>query len=138
MMIAEVNLGVVLVAALATMALGFLWYSPVLFGKPWMALMGKTDADMPEMKKKATKAYALSFIGALVMAYVLAHFVDYVGATTVSDGLQLGFWIWLGFAATIGYTDVLFGGKPFKLFLINTGYQLVELLLMGVILAVWS
>ena len=39
--------------------------------------------------------------------------------------------------ATVQLTDALFGKKPFKLYLINTGYQLACFLAMGAILAVW-
>ena len=39
-----VNLWAVLVSALATMVAGFLWYSPMLFAKPWMVAMGYDPA----------------------------------------------------------------------------------------------
>ncbi len=37
-MIESVNLLALLAATLANMGLGFLWYSPVMFAKPWMKL----------------------------------------------------------------------------------------------------
>jgi hypothetical protein len=55
---------------------------------------------------------------------------------TVPYGMKVGFAMWLGFVATVQLTDTLFGRKPFKLFLINTGYQLTCYLVMGAILAV--
>jgi uncharacterized membrane protein YpjA len=36
MIVTGVNLWAVLVAAIATMVVGFLWYSPFLFARPWM------------------------------------------------------------------------------------------------------
>jgi hypothetical protein len=60
--------------------------------------------------------------------------------TTVDSalyGMKIGFAIWLGFVATVQLTEVLFAKKPAKLFLINTGYQMVCYLAMGAILAVW-
>ena len=41
-----VNLWAVLVSALATMVAGFLWYSPMLFAKPWTILMGYDQGDL--------------------------------------------------------------------------------------------
>ncbi len=136
----QINYLAVLVAALAAMAIGFVYYSPMVVGKQWMALMGWNKKDMEKNADRAKmgKMYSLSMIGSLVMAYVLAHFVAYIGANTIGLGLQIGFWSWLGFVAPVQMTDVLFGGKPWKLFAINTGYQLASLLAMGAILAAWA
>jgi hypothetical protein len=56
----DVNLWAVLVSGLATMAVGFLWYSPLLFAKPWVVLMGydpNDQAKMAEMRKGAGLSY---------------------------------------------------------------------------------
>jgi hypothetical protein len=45
--------------------------------------------------------------------------------------------VWLGFVTTVQLTGTLFGKRPTKLYLIDTGYQLVCYLAMGAILAVW-
>ena len=135
----DINLAAVFGAAIASMVLGFLWYGP-LFGKQWMSLMGwkkLSKAQMDKMKEAGKKSYALAFIGALVMSYVLAHFVDYTGAVTAVEGAQTGFWVWFGFVATVMLGMVLWEGKPWKLYYLNAAYQLVSLLVMGVLLAIW-
>lgn len=132
----NVNFVAVLAAAIASMVIGFLWYGP-LFGKQWISLMGwgkMTKAQMDKMKKSAGKGYAVMFITALVMAYVLAHIVSYAGATTALEGAQAGFWVWLGFVATIALGSVLWEGKPIKLYYLNAAYHLVNLAVMGAIL----
>ena len=40
-----INPWAVLVASVATMVIGFLWYSPILFARPWMRLMGCDPED---------------------------------------------------------------------------------------------
>ncbi|MBI4066448.1 DUF1761 domain-containing protein [Candidatus Gottesmanbacteria bacterium] len=127
----------ILVSAIASMAVGFLWYSPLLFAKPWMALKGLTEEKLEAAKKQMGQMYALSFGGAIVMAYVLAHFADYAVAVDWVTGAQVGFWAWLGFVAPVQMAEVLFGGKSWKLYMINTGYQLASLLVMGGILGGW-
>ena len=135
----NVNYVAVLVAAIVQMVVGALWYSPLLFGKMWMKLSGLTQKQLEEAKKKGMgKSYTLMFLGTLVMSYVLAHFVTYTGATTFVLGMQTGFWIWLGFLATTTMGMVLWDNKPWSLYVLNNGYHLVVLLLMGGILAVWS
>ncbi len=131
----EVNYLAVLVAAIVSMAVGFVWYT-VLFGKPWTKLMGYTKESIEKDKANMGKTYSISFVLALVTAYVLFHVMEmseaYFGNPMVTTGLMTAFWSWLGFVMPVQATDVLFGGrKSWKLFAINTGYQLAQLLAMG-------
>jgi len=135
-----INIWSVLVAAVATMILGFLWYSPFLFANPWMRLMGidPTDkAKLAEMQKGAGKLYGLSFVASIASAVVLAKIIAITTVNTLPYGLKVGFAVWVGFVTTVQLTGALFGKQPSKLYLINTGYQLVCYLVMGAILAVW-
>ena len=137
-MVYDINYLAVSVAAVVSMGLGALWYSPMLFGKQWMALSGLSSEKMDAMKAKGmTTGYAIGFVGSLVMAYVLAHFVQIAGATDISGALQLGFWVWLGFVATVMLGAVLWEGKSWNLYFLNAGYHLVSLLIMSSILTLW-
>lgn len=135
-----INFLAVFVAAIASMVLGFLWYSPILFAGPWMRLMGvdpNDKAKLAEMQKGAAKLYGLSFVASVVSAIALAKFIDITSVVTILYGMKVGFAVWLGFVATVQLTGALFSKQPAKLFLINTGYQLVCYLAMGAILAKW-
>ncbi len=135
----EVNYLALLIAGIASMALGFLWYSPVLFAKPWMKLMGYTPESLKKAQKEMGKLYGVSFLLTLVSGYVLAHVMamsmSFFNYPALSTGIISAFWMWLGFAMPVQATDMIFGSKKWKLFAINTGYQLASLLVMGVILA---
>jgi hypothetical protein len=66
-----VNLWAVLVSALATMVVGFVWYSPLLFARPWTVLMGYDPDDkekLAEMQKSAGPSYMLSLLASIVSA----------------------------------------------------------------------
>jgi hypothetical protein len=134
----DINFFAVFAASVAHMLIGWAWYSEKLFGKRWRFLMGKGEADAEELRRQGRKAMAASFLGALVMAYVLGHFVYFVGATNANDGIQIGFWVWLGFVATTGLTTVLFEGRPKGVYFINISYYLVSLIVMGIILSLWK
>ena len=130
----------VLVAAIAAMVLGFVWYSPLLFARPWMRLMGYDPEDktkLAELRKGAGKTYAFSFVASVVSAVVLAKIVDITTVNQALYGMKVGFAVWLGFVTTVQLTAALYSRQPAKLYLINTGYQLVSYLAMGAILAVW-
>ena len=136
-----VKLWAVALAAVATMVVGFLWYSPLLFARPWMVAMGYDPDDktrIAEMQKSAGPMYGISLLASLLSAFVLAKIL--VGLTIYSAlyGMKIGLAVWLAFVATVQLTDKMFGQRPMKLFLINTGYQLVCYLLMGAILGKWA
>ena len=139
-----VNYLAVLASALLMMVLGGLWYGP-LFGKQWIALMGFDPEKVKDMQAAGMgamwKSYALMALGALVMSFVLSHSLifasAYLGESGLSAGLQTGFWNWLGFIVPVSLGTVIWEGKPWKLWVLNAGYYLVGLLLIGMLLAVW-
>jgi hypothetical protein len=137
----HLNLLAILVAGVSTMVVGFLWYSPLLFAKPWVREMGydlNDKAKMEEMRKGAGPAYAGSFVAGLISAFTLALFLHWSRAEDLHYGLMVGFHVWLGFVAAVQFTGALFMKQSMKLFAINTGYQLVCYLVMSAILTVWK
>lgn len=140
MLLMSVNLWAVLGAAAATMVIGFLWYSPFLFAKPWMLAMGYDPEDkarIAQMQKTAGPKYGIAFLASMLSAFVLGKIIFHLAISTALYGMKVGFAVWLGFVMTVQLTDKLFGDRPLNLFLINTGYQLVCYLAMGAILGEW-
>lgn len=129
----DISVWAVLVAAVVNMAVGSFWYSKGLFGKEWAKLVGRKLEDM----SGGGTGYAVAAVGALVQAYILAHFVQYAGATTFWDGIVTGFWLWLGFVAVVTAVHLVFEGRSWALWKINAGYFLVILLINGGLLAAW-
>ena len=133
----RINFLAVIVAAVAGFAIGAVWYSPVLFAKPWMAAHGFTLESMAAMRSTMARSYAISFACLLVMAAVLAALLGRTGIVGAMHGARLAAFIWLGFAATIGLTANVYAKRPRSLFFIDAGHQLVYMTVMGAILAAW-
>jgi hypothetical protein len=134
----RINYAAVAVSALAYWLLGGLWYSPLLFARPFVALMRYTPEQVAAIQAAGEgRQLFVALLISLLLAYVLAHFVRFTGAETARTGMLAGFWLWLGFVATTNLETVLFEGRPLGLYLINNGYHLVGLLGMGALLAVW-
>jgi hypothetical protein len=138
---AEVNFLAVFLAAMASMAVGFLWYSPMLLGKLWMKEKGYTSESLKSAQKEMGKLYGLSFVVALITAYVLSHvaflsnyFYNY---PMLQTGITTAFWMWLGFIMPVQVTATIFGDKNWKLLGIDTGYQLTSILVMGVVIGLF-
>lgn len=138
----EVNFVSVFAAAIAFMALGFLWYSKTLFGKIWAKEKGYSDSDLKTEQKKMGPLYGLIFLMGVLTAYVLFHIMAFstafYGLDKVTTGLQSGFWIWLGFIMPTQVGSTIFGSKNWKLFSIDTLYQLTGMLLMGTVIGYFS
>ncbi|MCG3153559.1 MAG: hypothetical protein DKINENOH_00149 [bacterium] len=126
----------VLVAALVYFVLGGLWYSPVMFAKPWMALVG-TSEEAIKQKGGAAKAYLVGIVCALIIAFVLAIFVEQHPTANLFTGAQTGLMAGLGLVAMTAFTTSTFEGRPLKLFLIDAGYNVVGFILAGAILGAW-
>jgi hypothetical protein len=125
----------ILVSAVIQWILGAVWYSPVLFAKPWMAML-KITPD-PDKRKSMIFGMISSFIGSLILSFVLWHMINWAGATSYAGGAFVGFLNWLGFIAAPNFAQGIYEGRPVKLFLINSGYWLVGILVTGGLLAVW-
>jgi hypothetical protein len=123
----------ILVTALIQWFLGALWYS-LLFVKPWMALTGHVKGERP---KGAAVAMAVSFLGGVILSFILLHVVLWSGASTWCTGALVGFICWLGFIAVPLCSEKMYEQRPFKLFAINAGYWLTSLLISGAVLAAW-
>jgi hypothetical protein len=131
----DLNHLAIIVSAVILWLLGAVWYSPALFAKPWMAIIG--------IKKDATKSSSMiagmvaSFICDLILAFILAHIVIWTQAASFGWGALVGFMVWVGFIAAPNLPQGIYEGRPFKLFAINSGYWLVGLLVIGGVLAIW-
>jgi hypothetical protein len=133
MVIGGINVLAVLVGTVVSMVLGFIWYSPGVFGRQWMASTGRTeisDGGSPGL-------YALTATFALLQATILAVIITLTGATTLVAGATLGFLVWLGFVATTKGVDALFNQRTMPFYAISSGYHLVELAIIGAILGAW-
>lgn len=121
----HIDLLTVVIAAFLNLFIGYVWYSNWLFGPNWMKYkkVKKVDHGMGKM----LGAFVISFI----IAYFLAFFEAALGITSVTDGMFVGFLLWLGFVATTQIGALLWEKAPFKLFVIDTGYKLLSFLVMS-------
>ena len=131
----SVNYLYMLIAAITSFILGWLWYGP-LFGKLWLKLNGKNPSKMKKPKNsEMVKSITLSFLGTLVMVYIFSILMFLTGAYNFAGIILLSVLLWLGFfVCTTLLGNVLWDMKPWSLFFLNSAYWLVNLILIGTIL----
>jgi hypothetical protein len=127
-----------IVLALANFILSWVWYSPVLFAKPWMKGLGvdPNRAMSEEDKKNMPWLFLNGIIASFIMVYAMMVVVHSLKAADFVSGLVAGAVIWAGFALTHSLNTLWEGRKPVVL-VINNGLFLLTYALYGGILAVW-
>jgi len=125
----------VLMAAVATFVIGMIWYSPLLFAKPWMALNGYTPDKMAELKAGAPRAYGISFLAYLVLGVGLGSLTR---GDTALGGAHMGILVWSFLVMPVSLTALVFSEKRFGAWLIDAMYQFVYFAAMGAILSRWG
>lgn len=129
----RINYLAVIVAAAAVMAIGFVWYSPLLFGPAWLEL-----AQVTPGAAGAGAAYMKGSVVALISAVFLALVMDWTKAGGWRCGVLIALAMWLGFVVTTRLYGVIFAGHPIGLFFINAGHELVSYAAMGAIIGGWK
>ena len=124
----------VVVAAVANMVLGFLWFGP-LFGKAWSKASG---VDMENTDGASPTMYAVPAIAALLAAIVLWNMMNAMGSTDVIGGIMTAFWAWLGFTALTSLTNAMFRGSGTTLWWLESSAHLAGFALSGVVLALMA
>ena len=160
----EINFLAVLVAAVSALVVGFVWYNPKVFGGAWMKAAEMTEEKMKgaNMGKIFTMALIFAALLALSLNMLTIHqmgawsmmggertadtlpsfqaFMDDYGDTfrTFKHGALHGTLAGLFIALPILGTNALFERKGAKYILINSGYWIVTMAIMGGIICAWK
>jgi len=132
---AAINYWAVLVAGIAYMIIGALWYSPALFGKAWMKGIGKTREQITADFSPVN--YFLALIFSLVAAYGIARVMSWSNGSTISDGILVSVLAGVCFVfPSMGVNDI-FENRPRGLTFVNIFYHIVGFAVMGIIIGAW-
>ena len=134
----DVNWLAVIVGGVIYFALGALWYSPMLFARPWQRSIGwDPERTPPEMNPMT---YVVPFLAYLVMAAAVGMIAAAVGADDLGDGIVLGLVLGIGLSLMHTLVDATFDPnkpQPWTWFAINGSYHALGLLIVAVIVSVW-
>lgn len=129
-----INWLAVIAAAVVRLVVGALWYSPMAFGPMWQKTVGITQE---RMMAAMPRAIAVDAVGSLVMAFILLHAVAYAGADSLVLGALVGALNWAGFVAVVLIATNVYEQRPLRSAYVSAGFNLVAMVLMGALLAVW-
>ena len=122
----------IIIAALANMIIGFLWYGTWAFGKSWMTLSGRTMGE--GFPAGPGPLYAMTAVAAVVQAITMAWLIGQTGANSGAAGAIVGLYVGMGLVAAAMFAEVLFAGRHPRLFAITAGYSVLALVVQGMII----
>ncbi|MDB5170203.1 MAG: hypothetical protein JWN82_599 [Candidatus Saccharibacteria bacterium] len=129
----EVNYLAVLLATVAAMVVGYVWYNPKVFGNAWIKL-AKIDPKASNM----TWSMGSALVGSFLMAFVLAHLTflanSFYNNEFIYDALLTGFWVWLGFQFLRPFMHDQFNQRRKKESLIHMGNDFVTIMVMALVI----
>lgn len=118
-------------AAVASFAVGALWYAPPVLGRLWQRLCGLPDEQLRSGDQ--LKVFGGAFVATLVGAVVLAFFLG--SDAGIGFGVLAGALVGAGWITTAIVTTYLFERRPLPLALVDGGYHTVTYTVMGLIIA---
>ena len=132
----EYNYLAIIVSAIASFAVGFLWFT-ILFREAYIKGLNKTKEELAKGPSTAL-SFVIQIAGFLLLAFVFAWLLKGLQYETLTQSIQLGVLMWLGFVAAIIGPMYAFQAYSFKYFLVITFGYLMSILVTAVILSVWK
>lgn len=157
------NIYAVLVAALSSFVVGFIWYNPKVFGTIWMNEIGMTEEKA--QKGNMAKIFGLTFVYSVMLAFIMptivihqmgalgmiggdaakalpsytAFLADYGDAfRSFKHGALHGCMAGVFLALPVVAINGLFEQKSWKYIAVTAGYWIVIMTVMGAIICGWK
>lgn len=129
-----VNWIAVLVAGVASFAFGAAYYMSL--SKPWMAAVGKTEAEVEANNNPMV--FVVAIVAQLVMAYTMARVMLWQGDMSIGAGISIAITLWVGLIVASMAVNHGFQGAKRSLTLIDSGHWLGVLLVQSVVIALFA
>lgn len=134
MLTLDVNWMGVILATVASMALGMIWY--MTLAKQWMAATGKKEEDLMGSGGKSPSPFVFAAISQFIMAYGISLLTPALmgGITAPFGAAMVGVHMWGAFMITSMVLNHRYQNMSWKLTLIDGGYLLCAVILQGVVI----
>jgi Protein of unknown function (DUF1761) len=132
MVFAGINYLAILIAAVAAFAWGAAYY--ITLSNQWLDAVGRSKEEVHA--KRSPVPFVISIVGLIVMAWVLAGSIGHLGPgqVTVKNGIISGLFLWLGLVVTTVFINNAFGGRRYKLSVLDSLHWLGVLVIQGAVI----
>jgi hypothetical protein len=131
-----VNHVAVWAAGIVHFIIGAGWYT--VLGGAWLAAIGKTEAQIRTEQPNMAIPLVIALVVAIIIAYTLAWLLPKLGSQSAAAGAKTGAMLALTLIATTIAMNYGFEARSISLWLINSGYMVVGMTVMGAIIGGWK
>jgi hypothetical protein len=139
-LLTQLNWLAIIVAGIAALVIGIVWYLPPTFGTRWAGFVkrytGLSDSDL--MPSNIPMTLGLWLLGFIANAFALAIILRGMGISNLIDGILLAVIVWAGFGLVLSSWPVIHAKQPSGLWLVNGVAYLVMQIVMTIILSLWA
>jgi hypothetical protein len=131
----------VLVAAIVSIVSGSIWFGPKTLYPVWMKARGIASGRLKENHQPAV-LFGGTFVGVFAQTVTLAVIITSLQngnpGFAITDGAGVGMALGVGIAAFASLSHRLFGGETFKVWIIETANDAINLTIAGALIAYFN
>lgn len=130
------NPAAITLATLLYFFLGAAWFTT--FMNPWLSGIGRSMSELRASGVPPWIGYVVALIMAAILATAISWVVQTTGPQTAARGAKLAAALWIAFVFTTWATEYAFEARGISILAINTGYPLVGMVIMGLVIGGWK
>jgi hypothetical protein len=142
MTISNLNFVGILVAFGFSFVSGAIWFGPKTFYPIWMKARGIKDGQLTSSQNKPVALFGGTIAGVLIQTLTVALIINSLQQNnadfSVMDGAGVGFALGVGIAMFASLSHRLFGGENFKVWIIETANDAINLTVAGAIITFFN
>ncbi len=142
MTFSELYLVGVLVAFVISFISGGIWFGPKTFYPIWMKARGIQSGQLSAQQNKPAVLFGGTIAGVLIQTLTLGVIISSLMSGnedfSVADGALVGAALGVGIAAFASLSHRLFGGENFKVWLIETSNDAINLTIAGAVITYFN
>lgn len=142
MNISELNFVGVLVAFVISFISGGIWFGPKTFYPIWMKARGIESGQLTAQQNKPAVLFGGTIVGLIAQTLTLGVIITSLqsgnAGFSVVDGALVGAALGVGIAAFASLSHRLFGGENFKVWLIETSNDAINLTIAGAVITYFN
>jgi hypothetical protein len=142
MNISDLNFVGVLVAFVISFVSGGIWFGPKTFYPIWMKARGIESGQLTAQQNKPAVLFGGTIVGLIAQTLTLGVIITSLQSGnadfSVVDGALVGAALGVGIASFASLSHRLFGGENFKVWLIETSNDAINLTIAGAVITYFN
>ncbi len=130
---ANLNYLAIGILVLINVVLAMLWYSPIMFGKPWAAITGQSIIGPPDAKK-----ILIGIITNAAIVLTIAILTNIIGINDLKNAFTFAGILSIGIVCSTILPIYVYNGYSIKLFIIDAGLAVSFIFISSIVLSIWK